>query len=123
MGNGKSLSRSLVLKKVVESFLPYLTSGKTFSIAHKKISHTKINDSQQRSCLHFPTQNFVRKFDPNLYKIMKGCVNWTPSCPKINKFWQKSVYLWTREWPIHETFHHFMYIWVKFSYKVLRGKM
>ena len=38
---------------------------------------TKVYDVQQSICLHFPHQNFVRKFGPNFHKIMKGCANWT----------------------------------------------
>ena len=83
----------------------------------------KVYDVQQRDCLHFPHQNFDRKLHPSLHKIMKGCVNWTLSCQKINKFLPFFVYFWTRECPIHKTFHYSMHIWVKFSYKVLRGKM
>ena len=33
---------------------------------HKSL---KVYDLQQKICLHFPHQNFVQKFDPNLHKI------------------------------------------------------
>ena len=41
----------------------------------RKITIVKVNDVQQRTCLHFPHHNIDRKLHPSLHKIKKGCVN------------------------------------------------
>ena len=50
-----------------------------------KIYATKEYDVKQKACLHFPHKNFDQELHPSLHEIMKGFVNWTLSCPKINK--------------------------------------